>query len=298
MAPTVLGPQFDRLFGANVVFHAQAREYSVRGFPGPFSIKGVTRGEAVWRVGGQRFVVDSTSWLVVDRLSAYDLEIRSAEPVETFVVFFADALLADVATARLSSLERLLEDPTARTEPELPITRRLWSGIADFQRALQSLRAATQNPDGMTQGMLDGELRVCLDACADLSARAREEQQGIRAARPATRLELYRRVLRGKSYLDETMAQVFDLEDAARTACLAPHHFHRTFRSAFGVTPYSYVTARRIATARRLLAETRRTVAEICATVGYESLPSFTTRFRRIVGVTPGEFRGQLRKEG
>lgn len=296
MVPTVLGPQFDRLFGANVVFNAQAREYSVRGFPGPFSIKGVTRGEAVWRVGGQRFVVDSTSWLIIDRLSAYDLEIRSAEPVETFVVFFADALLADVATSRLFSIERLLDDPTARTQPELPITRRLWSGITDFERALRSLREASRDLAEATQGMLDGELRVCLDACADLAARVRQEQQRIRAARPATRRELYRRVLRGKSYLDENMARVFDLEEAARAACLAPHHFHRTFRCAFGATPYSHVIARRIATARRLLAETEGTVAEICATVGYESLPSFTSRFRRIVGIAPGEFRAEVRK--
>ena len=28
MVPTVLGPQFDRLFGANVVFNARARQYS------------------------------------------------------------------------------------------------------------------------------------------------------------------------------------------------------------------------------------------------------------------------------
>jgi AraC family transcriptional regulator len=296
MVPTVLGPQFDRLFAANLVFNARAREYSVQGFPGPFSIKGVSRGEAVWRVGGQQFVVDCASWLVVDRMCAYDLEIHSAEPVETFIVFFADALLADVASSRLTPLEQLLEDPATRAARELPITQRLWTGVTEFQRALASLRQAAESAAGATQGMLDAELRVCLDACSDLSARARDERERIRASRPATRHELYRRVLRGKAYLDETVSRTFDLEQAAAVACLAPHHFHRTFRCAFGATPYGYVTGRRIATARRLLAETDRTVGEVCDAVGYESLPSFTTRFRRLVGMPPGEFRDEIRK--
>ncbi|HEY3785540.1 MAG TPA: AraC family transcriptional regulator [Steroidobacteraceae bacterium] len=297
MVPTVLGPQFDRLFEANVVFNARAREYSVRGFPGPFSIKGVSIGEAMWRVGGQRFVVDSTSWLVVDRMSAYDLEIRSAEPVETFIVFFADALLADVATTRLAPIEQLLDDPGGRAAHELLITQRLWSGVSEFQRALACLREAARSSTAATQGMLDAELRICLDACSDLTARARDERERIRASRPATRRELYRRVLRGKAHLDEMLCGTFDLEQSAAAACLAPHHFHRTFRSAFGATPYGYVSGRRIDTARRLLAETDSTVAEVCDAVGYESLPSFTARFRQVVGVPPAEFRNEIRKQ-
>jgi len=294
--PTLLGPQFEQLFGANLVFSARAQEYSVRGFPGPFSIKGVARGEAVWRVAGQRFVVDSSSWLIVDRMSPYDLDIHSVEPVETFVVFFADALLADVATTRLAAMERLLDNPAGRSAVELPVSQRLWTGVTEFQQALASLRRASHSSPAVPQGMLDAELRVCLDACADLTARARDEQERIRAARPATRRELYRRVLRGKAHLDETVCSVFDLERAASVACLAPHHFHRTFRAAFGATPYGYVVRRRIATARRLLAETDSTVEQISDAVGYESLPSFTARFRRLVGMPPGEFREAIRK--
>lgn len=296
MVPTVLTPQFDRLFDANVVFSAQAREYSVRGFPGPLSIKGVSRGEAVWRVGGQRFVVDSTSWLVVDRMAPYDMDIRSTEPVETFVVFFADDLLADVATTRFAAIERLLDDPATRATSELPITRRLWTGETEFQCALTSLREAAKSTTVFAQGLLDTALRAALDSFADLTAQARTERDRIRTARPATRHELYRRVLRGKAFLDGDIRRPFDLEQVASEACLAPHHFHRTFRSAFAVTPYGYMVRRRIEAARRLLAETDSNVAQICDVVGYESLPSFTARFHRLVGMPPAQFREEIRK--
>lgn len=153
MVPTILGPQFERLFGANLIFSARAQEYSVRGFPGPFSIKGVVRGEAVWRIAGQRFVVDSASWLIVDRMSPYDLDIHSVEPVETFVVFFADALLADVATTRLTATQRLLDDPDERSAVELPVTQRLWTGVTEFQQALASLRQASQSSAESCEGV-------------------------------------------------------------------------------------------------------------------------------------------------
>jgi AraC-like DNA-binding protein len=79
---------------------------------------------------------------------------------------------------------------------------------------------------------------------------------------------------------------------------MAPHHFHRTFRALFGRTPFGYVSERRVARARRLLAENDWPVADICVAVGYESLPSFTRRFKQATGVTPAAFRDRVTQPG
>ncbi|AIE85013.1 helix-turn-helix transcriptional regulator [Fimbriimonas ginsengisoli] len=87
--------------------------------------------------------------------------------------------------------------------------------------------------------------------------------------------------------LDEPVS----LAEAAREACLSPFHFHRLFVRTYGQTPHAFLTARRIDQAKRLLAEGDLTVTEICFSLGYESLGTFSTRFQRIVGCSPTQYR-------
>lgn len=119
------------------------------------------------------------------------------------------------------------------------------------------------------------------------------------ALRPATRIELCRRVLRGRDFLLARPAEAVALGDVARAAWLSPYHFHRAFRRAFGCTPHEYLTRHRIDRARRLLRETDRSVTDVCLDVGFESLGSFSSLFRRHMGVSPRAFRsaqGRIRK--
>jgi AraC family transcriptional regulator len=293
MIRTVFGLQPDRFHRDNVVLSARARVHRVRALPGPFSVKTVRRGEAQWQVGGQRFRVDRSSCLVVDNGEVYDLDIDAAEPVETFVVFFADALCDQVASARALPIEHLLEDPVPIRQ-RLPITQRLWDAASPLGLAMR--RMARLDP--LAEGAADLQLRIILDACADLAVQVCSERARIAASKAATRAELHRRCLRGLAFLDDRLRAPFDLERAARHACLSPHHFHRSFAAAFGEAPYRYVIRRRIALAQRLLLERDDDVTEVCAAVGYESLPSFTARFRRSTGFGPAAWRAKVRKEG
>ena len=119
--------------------------------------------------------------------------------------------------------------------------------------------------------------------------------EDLEAARPATREELYRRLHRARDYVAACFDQPVLLQDLARVACLSENHLLRTFRQAFGVTPHQYLTSVRLAEARRLLAANGRTVTDICLAVGFESLGSFSTLFRRQFGISPHRFRRQKR---
>ena len=77
----------------------------------------------------------------------------------------------------------------------------------------------------------------------------------------------------------------------AVAARLSPAHFSREFRRAFGETPHQYLLTRRLERAAALLRNTDRSVAEICARVGLQSVGSFTTSFKRTYGVTPTAYR-------
>jgi len=296
LARTLSGEFFSELFRSNVLLSARARQHSACGFKGPLSIKGVIHGEALWTLGRQKFPVDSNSCLVVARDEPYDLAIEAAEPVETFVVFFSDHLAADVADAQSRPIESLLDSPVAPVAPSFAVGRRLWTEGEPIHRMLKELRECALST--MEQGEVDRHLRFALDGMSRAAGQVDTEQNRIAAARAETRAELHRRVLLGKAHLDATIEASFDLGEAARIACLSPHHFHRTFRSALGRTPFGYVSERRIARAKRLLLEKDWDVVEISTALGYRSLPSFTRLFKKETGHSPGAYRTQFRNGG
>lgn len=81
------------------------------------------------------------------------------------------------------------------------------------------------------------------------------------------------------------------LDELAGVANMSPYHFNRTFRRMTGIPPSQFLSALRLEEAKRLLLVTDRPVTEICFQVGYGSLGTFTTRFRQLVGLAPGQFR-------
>ena len=101
-----------------------------------------------------------------------------------------------------------------------------------------------------------------------------------------------------------TVRKLCDVRDLMRdcyreTLTLQSHlskfHFLRLFRDAYRETPLRYLRRRRLEAARSLLTRTDLSVTDICLRVGYESLGSFSTLFRRQVGVSPALFRRQVR---
>jgi AraC-like DNA-binding protein len=96
---------------------------------------------------------------------------------------------------------------------------------------------------------------------------------------------------RAKDLIDRDYASALDISEMARTAFMSPAHFSRSFREAYGETPYSYLMTRRIERAKALLRQ-GRSVSDTCVTVGCTSLGSFSSRFTEIVGMTPSQYRG------
>jgi AraC-like DNA-binding protein len=106
---------------------------------------------------------------------------------------------------------------------------------------------------------------------------------------------LERHLLRARDLADRRYGEPLDLQALAREANVSPRHFSRSFRRVFGETPYQYLLSRRLERARHLLRTTERSVAEICLDVGFTSVGSFTTTFKRHVGVSPTTFRQAYR---
>jgi AraC-like DNA-binding protein len=100
-----------------------------------------------------------------------------------------------------------------------------------------------------------------------------------------------RHLLRARDLADARYAEPLEVEDLARAAGLSKAHFSREFSRAFGDSPHAYLLTRRLERAATLLRTTDRSVADICLSVGLQSVGSFTTSFSRAFGASPTAYR-------
>ena len=98
-----------------------------------------------------------------------------------------------------------------------------------------------------------------------------------------------------RDLMRDCLDQPLTLPDLCSEADLSEWHFLRSFRAAFGETPHEFLTRLRLDRAKELLTVSGRPVTEICFDVGFSSLGSFSTLFRRQVGLSPAEYRRQVR---
>jgi AraC family transcriptional regulator len=97
-------------------------------------------------------------------------------------------------------------------------------------------------------------------------------------------------------YIEEHLGGGPSLAQLAAVVGLNPYHFARQFKAATGLPPHQYVIGRRVERARHLMqAGTDLSLAEVALSAGFSDQSHFCRHFKRLVGVTPGQFRTPAR---
>lgn len=94
-------------------------------------------------------------------------------------------------------------------------------------------------------------------------------------------------------YIMENLGGNPTLEQMANVVHFSPYHFARQFKAATGLAPHQFVITRRIERAQHLLrTDSGLRLAEVAFRSGFANQSHFCLHFKRIVGVTPRQFRG------
>ncbi len=116
-----------------------------------------------------------------------------------------------------------------------------------------------------------------------------------RYGHPAAQLRVWKlapwRVRRIAEYVDANLGCEIAIADLARLVGVSAGHLHRAFRATLGMTPLSYIHAKRIQRAVAILAGENASIADVALRVGYLSAGHFSRTFRRHTGVHPSKFR-------
>ncbi|OXM59391.1 helix-turn-helix domain-containing protein [Amycolatopsis vastitatis] len=98
-------------------------------------------------------------------------------------------------------------------------------------------------------------------------------------------------VARAIETMQGNLGERLTIDDLARAAMFSKFHFTRIFLRATGLSPGRFLSALRVAEAKRLLATTATSVADISHQVGYNSVGTFSARFSGSVGLSPTGYR-------
>lgn len=95
-------------------------------------------------------------------------------------------------------------------------------------------------------------------------------------------------------YLRKNVSDGVKVQDLQKITGLSPHQLIYRFNMATGKTPMECILMQRINVAKRLLADTNQSVTKISKQSGFKSATQFYTAFRKLVGISPTQYRKQF----
>jgi AraC-like DNA-binding protein len=97
-----------------------------------------------------------------------------------------------------------------------------------------------------------------------------------------------------RQYIDEHFAESVTLNMLSQHVSFSPYYLLRAFRAEVGMPPYAYLESVRIRHTQRLI-KAGKPLAEVATEVGFSSQSHMTHHFKKIIGVTPGQYAQQVR---
>ncbi|HEX2914148.1 MAG TPA: AraC family transcriptional regulator [Chloroflexia bacterium] len=98
-----------------------------------------------------------------------------------------------------------------------------------------------------------------------------------------------------RRYIEENYARAISLSELAEYVHLSRYYLLHLFRNETGMPPHTYLETVRVQQAQRLLAK-GQPLPDVAYQVGFGSQSHFTHRFKKIIGITPGEYAKQLKQ--
>lgn len=147
--------------------------------------------------------------------------------------------------------------------------------------------------------LVSGEPMSSLKDLSGSFERAREAllSQNFRTIHRLSKSEEERRGDDIIQYLKEHFTEEFCLDTLANRFFLSREHISRRVKQELGMNISNYLIHLRIEEAKRLLSQTDERMYAVAINVGYQNEKYFSKLFKRVVGMTPAQYRALNRKQ-
>ena len=276
----------------NVIIHSHFRHFEKQVKDSGLSIKLGHVGEEHYFIDDQKYTIRPGRFLIINRHRSFDCYLKSDTPVEALCIYLSDAIIRETAAQLSRSQEEMLDNPFSCSAEEPPcfmekVYHVCENELGEFLAAIRPLLVAGQ--------LLDFETLFYTLAEKLLRSQQQIERQmqGIGAKRRSTREELYRRLCIARQYILENFQKDIQLDELSRKATLSKYHLLRTYKEAFGTTPYRQVLDLRLEASVALLKD-GHALEDIAFRLGFSDRRSFTKAFKKVFGVAPSVMREEM----
>jgi AraC-like DNA-binding protein len=236
------------------------------------TLKLILAGEVVYEFDGRRVAVRAGQYLYLDAGTCCEVDTR------------ARTLGLCIGMPRLPYVPG--SGATDAHDPVLGRSLVLSTRASAMGRTLEYYGQRIANDPALGDLLADRLVATVNDAIAGPLAESRAAIDGLKAAKPSTRRELYRRLERARGFLHDHDDRNVTLGEMASIAGLSQFHLARYFKSAFGQAPISYHRDLRLARAAELL-RGGHSVAAAAEATGYSDQVALSHAFRRRYGAPP-----------
>lgn len=238
------------------------------------TFKMVFNGEQVFKFNKKELLLFPDSFICLAPGAKYETVIDANEPVKTISVSIALSFLRDFSESDFMPVDSFIH----------PLSKDMWLNMHHMYKRLEE----KEDSDLLINEYLYHSLKIYY---AKHYQDAKNKLENLAFVRKATKEDIYKRLNRAKEFISNNYNKKFMLGDVAAVACLSPNHLLRTFKQAFGISPYQYLATVRLQRAKILLETGRHSVNEIVLEVGFESTSTFIKLFKSNFNCTPLKYR-------
>lgn len=250
---------------------------------GPFSIFMNVRGSSAVTAGGRQVKLNANTFVLTNNDEHYSLYIPRDTETETLNIHFGQAAFNGIFYTLVRKDMELLDQPESGNQraPLFPFRNAFRSEA--FNHLAQRLFSQPQEEDLI---LMDFARLVAAEYIPEI---ARGER--LHTVKASTRLETLRRLYLATDYMHASFHRPITMDEVAKVCALSKFHFLRSFREAFGLSPYQYLKELRTRKALELIRHTDDSIENICLLVGLENGSSLSRLIHQQTGAYPTQLR-------
>ena len=237
----------------------------------------IKKGQIRLRIKEETYEVGPGTLALISRLEPHSIEILS-EDYQRYTVTVSPEIQNYAAFMGETLISALVNRPKAFLHAV---------HLKDMERAENLLRLMVE--ESASSEILNGKMRLLL--LLQLLVHFCREYPETFPEKP----ENLQRIQQVRLYLEENFASKCELESLAEEFHLSQSYLSHQFREVTGSSIIAYLTAYRIAEAKRCLVNTDWPVAKVAAECGFSDHSNFGRTFRSMTGMSPKEFRSKYR---
>lgn len=277
----------------NFIVHFTTTGNELKNHTSPLSIKCCLKGFEDHKTSDGLYRSVPGNYLIVNEGQRCESIIRNT--TETFSVYFDSGFVEEVLKNLVTSSDKILSFSYFPVRQPVLFFEKTYPHNSAVSPVLMKLRLASQLGHDDEEYLRERYYEI-LENLLLVHRDLYEEIEKLPPVKLSTKTELYKRICRAKEYIDASYSANITLEKVSREACLSQFHFLRLFKTIFKETPHQYLTKKRIGKALSLLRSTEKSITEICFDIGFESVGSFSTLFRKKFGISPEVCRDHFRR--